>query len=212
MDLKLPSGECLGLVGANGSGKTTLLRCILATTSLDTGTVTWRDHEVKVGSPTPGVVGMLEEPRLFGRLSAVDNLVAALADGVNLVDCRQALARVGLGDVGSLPVGRFSQGMRQRLGLARLLVKPKELIVLDEPSNGLDPVGIRWLRNLIGELRASGATVIVSSHALYEVQQVMTQFLLLGDGKVLAQGSREELGEVVTLEDLYFRALGEGSS
>ncbi|PRY61475.1 ABC-2 type transport system ATP-binding protein [Knoellia remsis] len=102
--------------------------------------------------------------------------------------------------------------MRQRLGLARLLVKPKELIVLDEPSNGLDPVGIRWLRNLIGELRASGATVIVSSHALYEVQQVMTQFLLLGDGKVLAQGSREELGEVVTLEDLYFRALGEGSS
>lgn len=203
--LELHRGDCLGLVGANGSGKTTLLRCLLSTVAPDEGLVTWAGREVLPYSPTPGVAGLIEEPSLFNRLTAVENLRATfVTERVSDAACTTVLERVGLGGVADKRVGEFSQGMRQRLGIARILLAEAELVVLDEPTNGLDPVGIRWLRGLIEALRSEGRTIVVSSHLLHEVAQVATHYALLNEGRVFAAGAMHDIAGLTTLEDLYF--------
>lgn len=201
-------GECLGLVGANGSGKTTLMRCILGTLRPDSGAVSWDGVPVRANHPSPGVTGLIEEPRFFDRLSAVENMrLVVPGKRITSTECQVALERVGLREHGQDRVGTFSQGMRQRLALARVLVTHARLVVLDEPTNGLDPVGIRWLRQLVEELLADGVALVVSSHMLHEVQAVCTSFLMLDQGKVFAAGAVSELEGTATLEDFYFAAV-----
>ncbi len=208
-DLEVGAGQCLGLVGSNGAGKSTLMRMILALDPIDAGTITIAGSPVRRGRPTPGVTGMLEHPALFGSLCAADNLRAAFPSRrLGASEVSEVLRRVGLGDVGQRPAAAFSLGMRQRLALARVLLTDAVLIVLDEPTNGLDPVGIRWLLDLVRSLtRTEGRTVVLSSHQLHDVQGVADRYLMLADGRQLVSGATSELGAISTLEELYFASL-----
>ncbi|QBX55181.1 ATP-binding cassette domain-containing protein [Nocardioides seonyuensis] len=207
--LDVREGQCLGLVGSNGAGKSTLMRMILGLEPLDGGTISVAGNPVRRGRPTPGVTGMLEHPALFGSLSAADNLRAAFPSRrLGNHETSEALRRVGLGEVGRQPAAAFSLGMRQRLALARVLLTDAGLIVLDEPTNGLDPIGIRWLLDLVRDMtRAEGRAVILSSHQLHDVQVVADHYLMVADGRPLVAGAIAELGAITTLEELYFSSL-----
>ncbi len=205
--LTLGGGEILGLVGANGSGKTTLMRAVLSALRPTSGSMTWMGHAVRAGTPTPGVVGLIEEPKLLPGLDGIRNLHVAFPQrALDDATCLDVLTRVGLEEaaIARVPARRYSQGMRQRLGLARVLLADAGLLVLDEPTNGLDPLGVRWLRTLLTEQREAGVAIIVSSHMLYEIHQVATRFLMLDHGRSLGEGPIEALGEARTLEDVYF--------
>lgn len=199
---------CFGLVGANGAGKTTLLRLILGLDRLDQGKVSRLGEPVKPYSAPRGVSGLIEEPRFFMALSAFENLRAAFP-GVPFEPDRAAsvLDEVGLGRLDDRPLKAFSQGMRQRLGLARVLMADPQLMVLDEPTNGLDPVGIRWMRKFVSAQTEKGRSVLLSSHLLHEVQQTAADFLMLSEGRVVASGAIEEIEGAGSLEDVYFSTL-----
>lgn len=211
--MSVSEGECLGLVGANGSGKSSLLRAVLGSVAPTSGEVSWSGVTVTAGKPTLGVVGLIEEPRLFPGLNAVENLRCAHPQrDLTDVRCLAALAEVGLSDVVRVPAGQYSQGMRQRLGLARVLVADPSLVILDEPANGLDPPALRWLRGLVRSLTGRGVAVVISSHMLHEVQEVATSYVMLDAGQVLASGLMQELGAASTLEEVYFAVRPTGQS
>lgn len=205
VSLNLQVGECLGLMGPNGAGKTTLMRVLLGLEPLTEGRARLFGQDVRYGEPPLRASGMLEEPRFFGWLNAGDNLRAAVP-GRRLQRDRvtELLVLVGLESVGNRPVARFSQGMRQRLALARVLLVEPDLVVLDEPTNGLDPAGIMWLRGLIRELKVEGRSVLLSSHLLHEVQQVADLYVMIDRGRAIASGNVSDLTHVSSLEDLYF--------
>ncbi|MFT4009947.1 MAG: ATP-binding cassette domain-containing protein [Nocardioidaceae bacterium] len=201
-------GSCFGLVGANGAGKTTLMKCLLGLDTPTSGTIKLFGQPVTPYAPLQETSGMVEEPKFFGWLSARDNLRAVFegrADCTALID--DVLHRVGLSNAGKRPVRGFSQGMRQRLGLARVLAAEPSLLVLDEPTNGLDPRGIRWLRELIRSLTTDGRTVLLSSHLLHEVQACADEFLMMDQGQCVASGSVADISRFGSLEDLYFDAI-----
>jgi ABC-2 type transport system ATP-binding protein len=153
---------------------------------------------------------MIEEPTFFGWLSAEDNLRAVFAGRAGaMARIDGVLAEVGLADAGRRPVGGFSQGMRQRLGLARVLAAEPSLLVLDEPTNGLDPSGIRWLRGLIRSLVSDGRSVLLSSHLLHEVHACADDFLMIDQGRAVASGRVDEISQFGSLEDLYFDAIAD---
>ncbi len=201
LDLDVPRGAVYGFLGPNGSGKTTTIRMLL-------GLVTPTRGEWKLlGTPMPAgaaavlprVGALVEGPAFHPYLSVWNNLVR-LDAADRSVDPRTsgerievALARVGLTAAGAKRYRNYSLGMRQRLGLAAALVRPRELLVLDEPTNGLDPQGTREVRNLVREVAAEGATVFVSSHLLTEVEQVCTHVGVMRQGLLVAQGSLEDL-------------------
>lgn len=204
----IESGSCFGLVGANGAGKTTLMRCLLGLDTPTSGSIELFGHPVKTNEPPLRTSGMIEEPKYFGWLSARDNLRAVFEGrgrAVALID--DVLAEVGLAEAGKRPVRGFSQGMRQRLGLARVLAAEPSLLVLDEPTNGLDPGGIRWLRGFIRSLVADGRTILLSSHLLHEVQACADAFMMMDQGHVVASGSVADISQFSSLEDLYFDAI-----
>lgn len=204
-------GVCFGLVGANGAGKTTLMRSILGLDRPTSGSVTLDGTPVDPRTPCPAVSGMIEESSFFGWLSAADNLRAAFA-GRDLPDGRQerALREVGLGEVGAKRVRGFSQGMRQRLAIARVLAADPDVLVLDEPTNGLDPLGIQWLRGLVRGLVAEGRSVILSSHLLHEVQETCSEFLLIDRGRVVTAGPMALTEGHGSLEAFYLSFVGDG--
>jgi ABC-2 type transport system ATP-binding protein len=175
LDLTVPRGTAFGFLGHNGAGKTTLIRMLLGLTRPDSGTMRI------AGRPIPEdraevlarVGAVVEEPHFHRHLTGRENLrVVAAARGP---EARQrigaALARVGLSDRADDRVRTYSQGMRQRLGVARCLLADPELLILDEPMNGLDPAGILEFRTMLGELVEEGRTVFLSSHLLDEVQK-----------------------------------------
>ncbi len=205
VSLAVRAGECFGLVGANGAGKTTLLRLILGLDTPTSGAVRVLGRPVEPFEPTPAVSGLVEEPRFFPWLDAADNLRAAFPHrDLDKGAVSDLLAYVGLGDVGRRKVRAFSQGMRQRLGIGRVLLAEPALMVLDEPTNGLDPVGIRWLRTLIEDQRAVGTAIVLSSHMLHEVQAASQSYLLVDQGRPVTSGSVADIVGVDGLESLYF--------
>ena len=202
LDLAVPAGSVYGFLGPNGSGKTTTIRMLLGLVVPTRGT--W---EV-LGVPMPAgasrvlrrVGALIEGPAFHPYLSGWANL-ARLDAGDRLADPRtsrarigHALERVGLSAAAGKRYRNYSTGMRQRLGLAAALLQPRELLVLDEPTNGLDPQGTREVRALIRELAREGATVFLSSHLLSEVEQVCTHAGIMSAGRMVAGGSLAELG------------------
>jgi ABC-2 type transport system ATP-binding protein len=144
-----------------------------------------------------GVAGIIEEPRLYTYLSGRANLelLAALdRGGVGRKQIDEAMALVELSDRAGDKVGEYSQGMRQRLGLASCLIRRPRLLVLDEPANGVDPAGIRFLRGLLRQLAEEGMTILLSSHLLSEVQEVCNRVAVINDGRIVHEGSLAELG------------------
>lgn len=203
VDLAVPSGSVLGLLGPNGSGKTTIMRMLLGLSQPTDGLVEllgqpMPDSAVEV---LPHVGALIEAPGFFPYLSGRDNLLrcAAAEPSVARRDMRAAVAdaleRVGLTQAADRRFKGYSLGMKQRLGLAAALLVPRELVVLDEPTNGLDPAGTRDIRRVIAEMHAEGVTVIVSSHLLAEVEATCTHVAVLKTGGVVAQGPLVDLLE-----------------
>ena len=202
LDLAVPTGSVYGFLGPNGSGKTTSIRLLLGLLRPTAG-----EHHL-LGEPMPDraadvlprVGALVEGPAFHPYLSGVDNLRRADAADRTVdpatagrrIDA--ALDRVGLASAAGKRYRHYSLGMRQRLGLAATLLRPRELLVLDEPTNGLDPQGTREVRALLLELAAGGATVVLSTHLLSEVQQVCSHVGVMHRGRLVAQGPIGELG------------------
>ncbi|MGI5127566.1 ABC transporter ATP-binding protein [Pseudonocardia sp. CA-107938] len=201
IDLEVPAGSVLGMLGPNGSGKTTLIRMLLGLTRPTAGTVELLGHPVPAAADRalPHVGALVEGPGFHPFLSGRENL-ARMAAAEPLLPSRDArgrvaavLERVGLAAAADRRYRGYSLGMKQRLGLAAALLVPRRLVVLDEPTNGLDPAGTRDVRRIIGELHAGGATVIVSSHLLAEVEATCTHVAVLQAGGLVATGELSAL-------------------
>jgi ABC-2 type transport system ATP-binding protein len=196
LDLDVAEGGVHGFLGPNGSGKTTTIRMLLGLVKPDAGEVRLLGRPVPEGLPEVigGVGALVETPLFFPQFSGRLNL-ELLATVAELPKERvdEALERVGLADRGDDRVKGYSLGMRQRLGIAAALMKRPRLLILDEPSNGLDPAGIREVRELIRALGTRGVTVFLSSHLLGEVEQVCDTVDILVRGHRIASGSVKEV-------------------
>ena len=186
--INIPKGSICGLVGPNGAGKTTLLRIISSLQKPDSG-------QVKVNADV--FSGLIEEPALFYELNASQNLTQQLIlygieDEHNPKDF---LEYVGLENTNKKKVKHFSLGMKQKLAIAMMLVGNPELIILDEPMNGLDPQGIIDLRNLILKLNSEGVTFLISSHLLYELEKIVTDFIFINHGEIISKMTSEEFSD-----------------
>lgn len=206
MDLQLKRGKIYGLVGKNGAGKTTLMRMI-AGLSLPT------EGSIKVEAGRMGT--LIEAPGFNGSMSAKENLKfyqMLYQKGKNTVSHETLLEMVGLENVGKKKVKDFSLGMRQRLGIAIALMENPDFVMLDEPVNGLDPVGVVEIRNLIKKLnQENGITILVSSHNLPELFQTATDFIIMDKGSIKKQITQEELEEKhkESLEEYFLSVIKE---
>jgi ABC-2 type transport system ATP-binding protein len=212
LDLAVPEGGVFGFLGPNGAGKTTTIRCLLGLVAPTAGSC--RLLGADVGRDLPRVLGrvgsIVETPALFPTMTGRRNLeLLGRLQGIGSQRVTQTLERVGLAERGDDLVKRYSLGMRQRLGLAAALLKDPEVLILDEPANGLDPAGIKEVRDLLRGLGDEGRTVFVSSHLLPEVRQVCDRVAILARGRCVTAGPVAEVlanghgaGLLVRLEDL----------
>jgi len=208
---RVEPGQVTGFLGPNGAGKTTTLRVLLGLVRATGGTATIGGVPyAKLAHPLRTVGAVLEASSFHPGRSAANHLkVYAQAAGLPVAGIDEALGLVGLSDVAGRKVGGYSLGMRQRLGLAYALIGDPGVLVLDEPANGLDPEGIRWMRGLLRELARQGRTVLVSSHLLTEVQQTVDSLLIISGGRLVFQGALNDLAdpsEYATIVDSDDRA------
>ncbi|MCU1549381.1 MAG: ATP-binding cassette protein [Arthrobacter sp.] len=201
VDLAVPKGSVFGFLGPNGSGKTTTIRVLLGLAAASGGSVRVLGKEMprRLHEVLPRVGALVEGPAFYPFLSGAANLHrfdAAdpyVSAATRRARVQSALRRVGLTHAADKKVRAYSLGMKQRLGIANALLAPRELLVLDEPTNGLDPQGTREVRSLVRSLAADGATVFVSSHLLAEVEQICTHAAIMSAGRLVAQGTLAEL-------------------
>ncbi|MFD5516166.1 ABC transporter ATP-binding protein [Streptomyces sp. NPDC127066] len=201
LDLTVPAGSVFGFLGPNGSGKTTTIRMLMGLIEPTSGTasVLGRPMPRSARAVLPHVGALIEGPALYGFLSGRDNLVRYdAADPTADPRTRRtrvetALDRVGLTAAAGKKARAYSLGMKQRLGLAAALLQPRRLLVLDEPTNGLDPQGMREIRSLVRELASDGTTVFLSSHLLDEIEQVCTHAAVMAQGRLIVQGPVADL-------------------
>ncbi|WP_072687442.1 ABC transporter ATP-binding protein [Rhodococcus marinonascens] len=195
LSFSVPPGSITGFLGPNGSGKTTTLRMILGLVRPTSGTSTVAGLPIhKLADPARTVGAVLDSRSLHPNRTALDHLmVYAAAIGVPEARARQVLSVVGLEDVAQRKAGGFSLGMQQRLALATALLGDPQILVLDEPANGLDPEGIAWLREFLQDFAASGHTVLISSHILREVEQTVDTLVIVSRGALVYQGHMDEL-------------------
>ncbi len=197
VNISLKKGEIYGLIGRNGAGKTTLLKMLAGLANPTEGDYTIFGLSGRKTASLRDRVGVLiENPGLFGNMSVFDNLkVKALALGVDDDDyLRELIDYVGLASAGKRPVRKFSLGMKQRLGIALTLVSHPDLLLLDEPINGLDPQGIIEIRELIEKLaKEQNITIIISSHILEELSKIATRYGVINEGRIIAEFTHEEL-------------------
>jgi ABC-2 type transport system ATP-binding protein len=202
VDLAVEAGDVFGYLGPNGAGKTTSLRMMLGLIRPSAGEVRLfgRDPQLSVKA-LEGVAGFVEAPSFYPYLNGRENLrlFAALDGGGAAERIEESLGIVGLGGRAKDRVGGYSHGMRQRLGIAAALLRKPRLLMLDEPATGLDPGGMRDMRDLIRELSASGMTVLLSSHLLAEVEELCNRVAIVRSGRIAYQGSladlRDQAGE-----------------
>ena len=197
VELRVPRGSAFGYLGPNGAGKTTLIRTLLGLTRADGGTMSL------LGFPVPAqrkralarVGAIVDEPRFHPHLTGRDNLrlLAAARGGDAGQRIDPSLERVGLAQRAGDKVASYSMGMRQRLGVASCLLADPELLILDEPMNGLDPAGMHEMRAMIASLADEGRTVVLSSHLLDEVERTCDSVAIVDHGRVISQGSIDEL-------------------
>lgn len=198
VDMHVPVGSVYGFVGENGSGKTTIMRLLMGLAIANGGTYSLFDVNAKdseIYKIRKNISAIIEAPSLVPTMTAKENLTfACMYYGIkdtSIID--KVLADVDLADTGKKKVKNFSLGMRQRLGIAVLLLNKPKLMLLDEPMNGLDPAGIAELRNLITSLNQQGITFLISSHILSELEKVATHYGFIQKGKLLKEISAEDL-------------------
>jgi ABC-2 type transport system ATP-binding protein len=197
-------GAIVGFLGPNGAGKTTTLRILLGLVEPTSGTATVGGVRYRDLPDPSRHVGAMIDPTVGhpGRTARNHLRVLASAMRVPFTQVDAVLERVGLAGAADRRIGAYSQGMRQRLGLAGALLGDPEILVLDEPSNGLDPEGIRWLRTTLLAFAAGGGTVLLSSHVLAEVAQIVDEVVVIGSGRVVAQAPLAELTATLGVDDL----------
>ncbi|MEU9382322.1 ABC transporter ATP-binding protein [Streptomyces sp. NPDC048279] len=201
LDLTVPAGSVFGFLGPNGSGKTTTIRMLMGLITPTSGTARVLGRPMPRASRVvlPQVGALIEGPALYGFLSGRDNLLRydaadPTADPrTRRTRVQTALDRVGLTAAAAKKAKAYSLGMKQRLGLAAALLQPRKLLVLDEPTNGLDPQGMREIRSLVRELAGDGTTVFLSSHLLDEIEQVCTHAAVMAQGRLITQGAVADL-------------------
>jgi ABC-2 type transport system ATP-binding protein len=201
----VPEGSVFGLLGPNGSGKTTLLSIILDVLKADSGQFSWFG---KPGSPeTRKNIGtLLETPNFYHYLSAVNNLkiTSEISGRGNSESIDEVLKTVSLYERRNSPFSTYSLGMKQRLAIAAALLGKPKILVLDEPTNGLDPIGIAEIRELIGVLQQQGFTIIIASHLLDEIEKICSHVVILKQGTLVAAGTvKEVLANEDTIEVGY---------
>jgi ABC-2 type transport system ATP-binding protein len=195
LDLAIPAGSVCGFVGPNGAGKTTTIRMLLGLIRPSSGTGTVLGGDLGDPSSYLNKVGaLIEAPAFYPQLSGRDNLrVLARLGQLSVWPIDDVLRRVGLGDRAGDRYRTFSLGMKQRLGIAAALLAEPELLVLDEPTNGLDPAGILEMRGLIRSLADDGITVFVSSHLISEIEHICDHVVMIQSGRAVYQGAVAEL-------------------
>jgi len=201
LDMVVPRGAVYGFLGPTGSGKTTTIRMLLGLVEPTSGTRSMLGHAIprEASRALPQVGALVEGPAFHPYLSGRSNLARLDAadlwsdPGTARTRIDAALDRVGLLATAGKRYRAYSLGMRQRLAIAASLLTPRELLVLDEPTNGLDPQGTREVRHLVASLAGDGATVLISSHLLSEVEQICTHLGIMSDGRLVAQGTVSEL-------------------
>ena len=199
VDVSVAQGQIHGLVGPNGAGKTTLLGLLLGLAAADEGSLEILGTAVGRALAAPeGVCGFVDGPGLYPTLTARQNLATLVTlrprDGL-AVDVDEALEQVGLTEVADDKVRGFSLGMRQRLGLAAALLTRPRLLVLDEPSNGLDPAGKKHVHGVLRRIAAEGATVILSSHRMDDLEALCSEVTILATGRVVFSGPLNKLSD-----------------
>jgi ABC-2 type transport system ATP-binding protein len=195
LDVELPSGVVAGFVGPNGAGKTTTMAMLLGLVRPTAGTGTVLGASIdEPAAYLPRVGALIESPAFYPALSGAENLrMFATVGGQSTASIPALLDTVGLNGRGGDRYRSYSLGMKQRLGIAAALLGDPELLILDEPANGLDPQGVREMRSLIADLAGTGRTVLVSSHDLSELEQVCDWLVLIDTGRSLYQGPTREL-------------------
>ena len=197
VDLLVEQGEVRGLLGPNGAGKTTLLRILFGLVRPDAGRVELFDRELHAADSVPlhRIAGFVEDPSFYPYLSGRANLqlLGELDGGASGARIDEVLTQVGLATRGGERVSGYSTGMKQRLGIASALLRSPQLLLLDEPTAGLDPAGVREVGALVRELSADGGAIVVSSHQISEVESVCDSFTVLRSGRAVWAGTAAEL-------------------
>ncbi|HES1821509.1 TPA: lantibiotic protection ABC transporter ATP-binding protein [Streptococcus pyogenes] len=200
VNMNIPKGKVYALIGPNGAGKSTIMKILTGLVSKTNGSIIFEGREWsrrdlrKIGS-------IIEEPPLYKNLSAYDNMkVVTTMLGVSESAILPLLNKVGLGNIDKRPVKQFSLGMKQRLGIAISLINSPKLLILDEPTNGLDPIGIQELREIIESFKSEGMTIMISSHILSEVEHLADFIGFIYEGKIVLE---KEYDGSENLEELF---------
>jgi len=206
VNLELDKGDILGLLGPNGAGKSTIIRILTGLIKPSRGTIRLNGREYKK-VPTENIRALIEVPVFYNYLSGWENMkIIARISGIDddgIIE--DSLQKVGLYERRKDKVGTYSHGMKQRLGIAQAIMDKTELVILDEPTNGLDPRGIREIRDLIKNLNQEAQlSFIISSHLLLEIEGLCNRIIILEQGKIVAQGHIQEmLSPDQSLEDYF---------
>lgn len=207
ISFEIKEGSICGLLGINGAGKSTIMKIIFGLENADSGEVIFN------GGKNAGIYeigALIETPAIYMNLSAYDNLkTRALLYDISDERINEVLNLIGLSNTGKKKAGSFSLGMKQRLGLGMAIITSPDLLILDEPTNGLDPDGIKELLNLMISLKKSGMTILLSSHQLYEVSKVADKIVILHDGQIFYDGSNVQSDD---LESLFIRIVHGGDA
>ena len=198
-------GRITGLIGPNGAGKSTALRCLLGLATPTSGeTSILGSHYSQLDNPMSRIGAVLDSRAFNPGLTARQNLLVLTA-AAQIADSRvnEVLAQVDLAEAANKRVKGFSLGMKQRLSLAGALLANPEVLILDEPANGLDPIGIAWLRGFLRELAVEGRTILVSSHQLAELEHTIDDVIILHKGKQIAAGSKASITQGRSLEEAF---------
>lgn len=205
--MKIPENCVYGLLGPNGAGKSTLLKIITGLLKPTSGTILFQGHKWTRADLTE-IGALIETPPIYENLTAWENMkVRALLLGISDERIQEVLTLADIADTGKKKAGAFSLGMKQRLGIALALLNNPKLLVLDEPINGLDPLGIQELRKLIRSFPEKGITVIISSHILSEIQQTANYIGIISDGRLGFEGKVDEQKD---LEALFMEVAAKG--
>jgi ABC-2 type transport system ATP-binding protein len=213
LSFSVPSGSVTGFLGPNGAGKTTTLRMLLGLVAPDAGTATINGKAyVNLPEPLHEVGAVLEASSFHPGRTARNHLrIQALAAALDPSRIDDVLDLVQLSAAADRRIGGFSLGMRQRLGLATALLPDPEILILDEPANGLDPEGVHWLRGLLRGFAAEGGTVLVSSHMLAEAAQTVDSVVIIDRGRLITQSPLASLTAQGDLEDAFLQLTGHSS-
>ena len=207
---KIEPGRITGFIGPNGAGKSTALRCLLGLAEPTSGEALIEGKRYsQLVNPLRKVGAVLDSSGFNGGLTATQNLkVICAASGLNPSKIAELLKLVELDHAANKRTRGFSLGMRQRLSLAAALLGEPDILVLDEPANGLDPIGIAWLRDFLRNLATQGKTILVSSHQLAEMQHTIDDVLIINRGTLIAQGNAKEIMGEQSLEEAFMRLIG----